>query len=92
MKLIRIALISSILVLASCQEPESLSNEPQKEFNYNLKCLTNNDAILINEKVYSASRALAAASVRYKKHNSDKEYSYITNAICLINPIPQKAL
>lgn len=90
MKLIRIALISSILILTACQESDSQppSNELQKEFNYNLKCLTNNDTILINEKVYSASRALAAASVRYKKHNSDKEYSYITNAICLITPIP----
>ena len=90
MKSIRIALISSIFMLAACQESNSqaASNEPKKEFTYNLMCLTNNDVVLFKDDVYSIFRSQAGSAVGYKKNETDQEYTYITNAICVITPIP----
>lgn len=90
MKSIRIALISSIFMLAACQESNSqaANNEPSKPFHYNLMCLSNNDNILFKDDVYSVYTSQSASAVRYKKNEIDKEETYITNAICVIKPIP----
>lgn len=90
MKSIRIALISSIFMLTACQESNSqaVSNEPKKKFTYNLMCLTNNDVVLFKDDVYSVYTSQSASAVRYKKNETDKEETYITNAICVITPIP----